>query len=340
MIVSAYIAGIGHATGGFRGLRPGDKERLTHVNFAFAQVVDGKASVASWFRNGPDGDKYVRELMKDKGNLVTLLSIGGWGAGGFSPACMTEEGRELLAQSYIDIINDYGFDGADLDWEFPGMGGSGIEADPADVHNYTLWVQKLREKLGPDRPLTMACGGHVKCVEMLEIDKLVPIMDMFNMMTYDLCRFNRATHHTALYKSEICDTNYGDNAVQLYLAAGVPREKMTMGAAFYARTYKDVDGFNQPAGPENGPHPGWSGGWKHTSEFVEKSTTGLVYDEKAEAPYAFNARTRELYTFDNERSLKAKAAYCKENNLAGVMFWEYNCDDEDSTLLKCLVEDL
>jgi chitinase len=72
-------------------------------------------------------------------------------------------------------------------------------------------------------------------------------------------------------------------------------------------------------------------------EFIATSTTGLMYDEKAEAAWAYNAATRELYTFDNEQSVKAKRRYCIENGLAGVMFWEYNCDDENSTLLKALV---
>ena len=332
MIVSAYIAGIGKR---FNGLCPGDFDLLTHVNFAFALIKDGKTSVEHWF-DGEHGDKAVRELMSNKGHLKTLLSIGGWGAGGFSPACETEQGREKLSQSFIDIIDDYGFDGADLDWEYPAIGTSGIEAKPEDVVNYTKWVELLRKKLGSNRLLTMACGGSAECARNLEIKNLVPLMDLFNLMTYDLCTHNRASHHTSLYKSDICKPNYGENAVDIYVNAGVPKNKLTMGSGFYSRIYSDVEGMDKPTSENSGPYPGWSDGYKQTKAFIVNSTTGEMYDEKAEAAWAYNEITRELYTFDNERSVKAKRDYCIKNGLAGVMFWEYNCDDDNSSLLKSL----
>jgi len=336
MIVSAYIAGIG---GRFTGLRPGDYERLTHVNFAFARVKSGKASVDHWF-DTESADAKVRELMQNKGHLKVLLSIGGWGAGGFSPACETAEGRKILSESFIKIVNDYGFDGVDLDWEYPAIGWSGIEAKPEDVQNYTSWVEMLREMLGPDMLITMACGGARECVDNLELNKLVPIMDMFNLMTYDLCNHDRTSHHTSLFPSDLCKTKNAHDVVDLYIQAGVPKEKITIGSGFYARVYRDVDGMDMPTTENSGPHPGWSSGYKQNSEFAEKTATGLQYDKKAEAAWAYNAETRELYTFDNERSVRAKRNYCINNGLAGVMFWEYNCDDDTSPLLKALTGNL
>jgi chitinase len=61
---------------------------------------------------------------------------------------------------------------------------------------------------------------------------------------------------------------------------------------------------------------------------------GLSYDEKAEAPYAYNTKEKTFITFDNPRSLKAKHGFVKNKGLAGLMFWEYSCDDEQSTLLR------
>jgi len=324
VIVSAYIYGIGSK---FTGLRPGDFERLTHVNFAFALVKDGKASVDHW-RETEGGDKAVRDLIKNKGHLKTLLSIGGWGAGGFSPACATAGGREILAQSYVDIVNDYGFDGVDLDWEYPAIDWAGIEAIPEDVSNYTEWVALLREKLGSGKLITMACGGARECVEKLELNKLVPLLDMFNLMTYDLCDHNHTSHHTSLFQS--------DTVVKMYLNAGVPKEKITLGSGFYARVYKDVDGMDCPTTEKSGPYPGWSGGYQNIVDFIKNSTTGLMYDEKAEAAWAYNAETRELYTFDNAQSVAAKRKYCIDKGLAGVMFWAYGSDSEDSELLRAL----
>jgi len=322
LIISAYIG-----EGRFSGLRNGDAQKLTHVNFAFAVVKDGKASVAHW----KNGDK-VREFIREKGPIKAVLSIGGWGAGGFSPAVATAEKREVFAQSLVDIANDYGFDGVDLDWEYPCDGSAGIEYGPEDKPNYTAWVALLREKLGKDKLLTMAAGASESCANSLEIDKLVPLMDLFNIMTYDMAKWSFSSHHTSLYESDISHSMYADKAIKLYHAAGVPMEKLTLGCAFYARIFKNVEGIDCEAG---GEAPGFSGGYPNTLALVE-AAGGLSYDEKAEAPYAYNAKDKTFVTFDNERSLKAKRKYALAQGLAGVMFWEYSCDDEQSSLLKAL----
>jgi len=322
MIVAGYIS-----ERVFTGLRPGDAERLTHINFAFALVKDGKGSVDHW-----QNSDAVREFIKNKGHIKVVLSVGGWGAGGFSPAVATAEGRELVSQTLVDIVNDYGFDGIDLDWEYPCDDVAGIEASPDDKVNFTYWVQLLRKKLGPDKILSMAAGGMQSCVDCLELEKLVKEMDFINIMTYDMCPWDHVNYHTALFTSEVGNPRSGDTIAAMYEKAGVPRNRQVLGAAFYSRIYKDVDGINAPV---NGP-PGFLGnGYAGTVERAEKS--GLQYDDVAEAPYIYDAETREFMTFDNPRSLAAKVKYVKDTGMAGIMFWEYPLDDENSTLLKAIV---
>jgi chitinase len=322
MILSAYIN-----ANGFTGLRPGDFERLTHVNFAFAVVRDGKASVAHW--KTPD---VIRKFISERGHIKVVLSIGGWGAGGFSPAVATEESREVFAQSFADIINDYGFDGGDLDWEYPGLDGTGIEHAPDDSQNFTLFMAKLREKLGPDKLLTMAAGSGRRAMNALEIKKLVNILDFINIMTYDMCSYDNVSHHTALYPSKICPPRCGADTLTMYNEAGVPLNRLTLGAAFYARKYENCDGINAPVVTE----PGFAGGgWLNTLQSAE-AAGGMLFDESAQAPYIYDKAERTFYTFDDERSLKAKQAYAIEKGLLGCMFWEYSCDGPDSPLLKAL----
>ena len=313
----------------FDGLRPGDADRLTHVSFSFALIKNGKGSVDHWF----NGD-IVRKFINAKGHIKAVLSVGGWGAGGFSPAVSTAEGRETLAQSLVDIVNDYGFDGIDMDWEYPCDDMAGIEASPYDKPNFTLLIQLLRDKLGKDKIVSMAAGGTQSCVDNLEITKLAGLMDFINVMTYDMCPWGYVSHHTGLHPSDITRNPNCHTAIGLYEAAGMPRNKLVLGAAFYARIYKDVDGLDAPAA--GGP-TFFGGGYTNILEKMEAAGGGQ-YDETAEAPYIYNANERTFLTFDNPRSLKAKVAYVKSTGLAGIMFWEYNGDTKDSMLLKAVTE--
>jgi len=224
MIVAAYIM-----TDNFTTLRPGDAERLTHVNFSFARVVDGKGSVAHW-KNSAN----VHAFMKNRGHIKAVLSVGGWGAGGFSPAVKTPESREIFASTLMDIVNEFGFDGIDMDWEYPGDDMAGIEASPDDRVNYTFFMELLREKLGPDKILSMAAGGMQSAIDNLELDKLMKVMNFVNLMTYDMCPWDRVNYHTALYKSDV-NNNAGDTVAGMYEKAGVKRSELVLGAAFYAR---------------------------------------------------------------------------------------------------------
>jgi len=320
MITAAYVF-----AERFEGLRPGDADRLTHVNFSFALIEDGKGSVDHW-----PNKEAIKEFIKNKGSIKAILSVGGWGAGGFSPAVATEENREMLAGSLLDIVNDFGFDGIDMDWEYPCDDIAGIEASPRDKYNYTTFIQLLRSKLGKDKIIAMAAGGMQKCADNLEIPKLVELMDFFNIMTYDMCPWNYVSYHSSLYPSDITNNIAGSIIIDIYEKAGVPRNKLVLGAAFYGRIYSDVDGLNAA-----GTSPGFSNGYYEAMDMVE-SATEVHYDEKAETPYAYNAKDRTFLTFDNPRSLKAKMAYVKSAGLAGIMFWEYSHDTKESTLLKSL----
>ena len=308
----------------FKGLRPGDKERITHAFIAFCIVKDGKGSVDHW-----EDKNVVRDFIKNKDHLKVVLSVGGWGVGGFSPAVSTPEKREIFAQSLIDIVNDYGFDGIDMDWEYPCDDIAGIEASPEDKPNYTAFIRLLREKLGPNKIVSMAAGAFQSAADNIEIPELAKLMDFINVMTYDIAPWDYVSHHTSLFPSDLTKNRSSHDAIAFFEKAGMPRNKLAIGSAFYGRLYKGVDGFDAPA---DGP-PEFASGYEEAMKIAGEN---LKYDEKAETAYAYNPKERTFLSFDNPRSIKAKVKYVKDTGLAGIFYWEYTGDTEDSLLLKSM----
>jgi chitinase len=315
-------------------------EKLTHINFAFAQIDASGAVVLPH----PGIAAQLSQLVALKARnprLKILLSVGGWTADGFSDAAVSAESRLAFANSAVALLREHSLDGIDLDWEYPGQDVAGIKARPEDEQNFTLMLRTMRARLDAARPgylLTIASADH-EYFDHTEMDKLHVYLDWINVMTYDF--FNGMTpttgHHAGLHRSRYAAATDrdGDTAIRQHLAAGIPANKLVLGAAFYGRAFGDVnpsnDGLNQPFGKFVGAFP-----------YVELATTrigrdGFVrhWDPVAQAPFLWNAGTRTFISYEDPQSLAAKAKYVRRHRLGGLMFWELS-QDRDGELLDAI----
>lgn len=307
-----------------------DLAKLTHLNVAFGHVRSDAIST-DHLRNLEE----LTRIKRERPQLNILLSVGGWSAGGFSEAASTEAGRSRMAESAVRAVTEHPFDGIDLDWEYPCYGEAGIGASPDDRTNFTLLLAAIREALdkqgeldGRHYPLTIAAGADQYYVDGTEMDKAQKYLDFVQLMTYDMRGgFQVLTgHHTNLY------TPTGDlfristdASVSLFVRAGVPKEKIVIGAAFYSRMWNQVPdrnrGLHQMAGSVGGYGPDFTA---LTSEYIGKNGFVRYWDEEARAPYLFNGSS--FISYDDEESIRHKCDYVKANGLAGLMFWEFGCD--------------
>src|SRR4051812_17080677 len=66
----------------------------------------------------------------DAGTKV-LLALGGWGdTDGFSAGALTAKSRLQFAKNVAKTIDRLGFDGVELDWEYPGGNGADYKQKP------------------------------------------------------------------------------------------------------------------------------------------------------------------------------------------------------------------
>ena len=336
---------------GFRGILDQlsiDANKLTHINYAFVDVQDSMA----WLTNLETDTVNFRILNKLKEvnpDLKILISIGGWSwSGNFSDAVLTPDSRYKFAKTSVDIVADYDLDGVDIDWEYPGQIGDNNVFRPEDKQNYTLMFEAIRKELdelskntGKYYELTTAVGASYSYIEHTEMDKAVKYLDYVNLMTYDFYTSgDSAGHHSNLYPPEDYDKDASAHKTfHLFVEAGVPADKLVMGLPFYGRSWimksADKHGINMPVeGRARG------GGYTYIKDsLVDKNGFVRYWDENAKAPYLFKSETNQLITYDDEESVKLKCEYVIDNNMAGMMFWQY-ASDTNEYLLDAINEHL
>ena len=124
-----------------------DATLLTHINYAhgrFADPTNGSGGiVVSESSQAPLAKVVALKSVNPK--LKVMLMIGGWGmkADGFSMMARDGSKRTEFCQSVKSVIEKYGLDGVDIDWEYPTQSAEGTGADASDTRRGVPTVSAL-----------------------------------------------------------------------------------------------------------------------------------------------------------------------------------------------------
>lgn len=290
-----------------------DPFTMTHINYAFGHVNNTFDGVRI---DNPRRLKLIAELKEVNPDLKVMLSVGGWGSGRFSEMAADDQRRMSFAQDCLRVVEEFGLDGIDIDWEYPTSSQANISSSPADRENFNYLMRDLRTVLGEERLLTLASSAYAEYIDFFACEQY---LDFVNIMTYDMA--NAPYHHAALYASENTE-GCCEGAVKAHVEAGVPIEKLVLGMPFYGR-----GGTTMP-------------------RFVDykeiKAENGMVemWDDVAKAPYLADSEGNLVLGYDTPKSMKIKCDYIKEQGMLGAMYWDYAGDNEAGDLRNTLATEM
>ncbi|EYB33882.1 hypothetical protein QX201_001296 [Fusarium graminearum] len=339
--------------GTYEGFNPENLpvKEITHVLYSFAKVNAKDGTVESsdpWADvqrtypgdNGGGGNNAygcVRQLYilkKQNRNLKVLISIGGFdGSPALASGVSTQNGRKRFISTAIKLITDWGFDGIDVDWEYP--------VNAQEARNYVLILNGLRKaldkysqdyKLNYRFLLTVASPAGSSHYNTMDLKKMDPWVDAWHLMAYDYAGpWDSTTGHQANVfasrKSPLATKLSTDATLNDYIAAGVSPNKIHLGMPLYGRSFANTAGLGKP-------YDGVAGSPANLGVYLLKDLPrpGAVttYNADLMASYTYDRKKRELVTMDDLKSAQAKAGYINERNLGGAFYWEARGDRSGS----------
>ncbi len=315
-----------------------DVTLLTHINYAHGRFKNPSTGDGGIVISGTSLMKQVIALKSVNPKLKVMLMIGGWGikADGFSMMARDADKRTEFCKSVKSLLDEYGLDGVDIDWEYPTYSAEGTGAAPADKGNFNLVLKELRETLGTSKIISFASSSSAKYVDW---PIAIQYIDYVNVMTYDMGAAPNG-HNSPLYRSAKFNHRSCDESIELHLAAGIPLNRMNLGVPFYGKAEKNPSEANKVYNYEvnyNEMYDILHNNWYKKRSLDVTGKNNRAWDDVAKVPFLTDNMGRNLLSYDDPESVTCKGQYVVEKKLLGAMFWEYRHDDDQQSLLKALV---
>ena len=304
-----------------------------------------------------------------KNGLQVFLSIGGWsfndpqdpeGMGQqtyrlFSQMVSTPANRREFIDSAIAYAHKYGFDGIDIDWEYPGDLNRGGTAE--DFTNFIEFLKECSAAFHASKPalfLSYAAPAVVPAgiPKSYQDDpksyyrwlaQCSQYLDRINAMAYDYHGPFDVPKLTGANSPLNRDTNptsslYIAKTLQNYIDNGIPANKIILAVPTFGHSYEGVSGLNlEDSGPgrpfTSGGKPGPSTrtpgllAYFEISDMIAQHQLVFGTDAVTSTAYGYSIFSKNWVSFDTPDTIKLKAQMALTHNLGGIIFWTVDMDE-------------
>lgn len=270
---------------------------LTHIIYAFANVNDEGSpfSVSEYFDKGMS---LLVEYKKARPDLKLMLSVAG---DGFCKNMRTSSSRAEVIAQLSRVVEHYGLDGLDVDWEYPNRSTMGRAHCSHDAADLTAFMSDLRREFGENFILSMAISGSIIFMNELQNRKLAATVDFVNVMTYDLGIRNHC--------------GYGETAFAMFNAylGGYKKSQLNLGLPLYERCSQAEYDYIE---------------YDRLTQLIEQGK--IEMHVKKDSSYGVFEGHR--LSFDTREQLMRKVELVKTRRYGGVFCWHMGCNLDGSLM--------
>lgn len=271
-------------------------------------------------------------LKKRRSDLKLLMCLTGPNEA-FSTLVSSSANIAGLSEASYAYLKKYSIDGLDIDWEFPTWS---ADARSTDRNRFPLLLKTLREQFGSSLLLTVAVSGPPTISKAAyDASSFNRYVDLVQVMNYDFhifsyfhpfVGFNAPLRRIRAELGVVGKMN-SEASMHTWAEMGLWRNKTIFGIPTYGRGFRLVNWrVNKPYSMATGPVDDITNYPQICSLVKKRSVYTYVWSESAASPYLHG--TDKLWlSFEDVRSVKAKANYAKSLEIAGIMVYHIGSDD-------------
>ncbi|KAI7511872.1 glycoside hydrolase [Hortaea werneckii] len=334
---------------------------VTHVNFAFAYIDPKSFEVTTMDSATPEHlfqDATAIKSMKSglDVSLEVFVSIGGWTFSNdgtptqpvFGDIASNQENRQKFADNLVKFMTLYGFDGVDLDWEYPVAPDRGGRKQ--DKENFVKLMRTLRKTFDASPRggygLTFTIPSSYWYLQHFDVPSLLDAgASWVNLMSYDLHGVWDQNNPIGSIVQGHSNLTEIKESVELLWRNNVPPGKNVLGTGFYGRSFTledpscDVPGFTFSGAANKGDCTDEGGilGFFEIQEILKNGNDiKKVHDKEAAVKY-FRFDTDQWVSYDDAETFDQKVEWADSIGLGGLMSWAIDLDDNHFTALSGLI---
>jgi chitinase len=223
--------------------------------------------------------------------------------------------RATYIKNVMALVSQYGFDGLDIDWEFPDSA--------ADEKNLTTLVTEMRGALGSSRSLSITGPPNSNFGEYYDFASLMPEIDWFGAQTYSYSGITSAKANPDAPLYSVDGEPAIETSIQYYLGHGVPASQLLMGVVYYGRLYEGANELGEHLLNHDGNDSVY---YSAILPLIGHGWT-VYRDNAAGVPYLLKTdHSAGILTYDDPTSIEAKCKYATTHCLGGTIVWNLGLD--------------
>lgn len=283
-----------------------------------------------------DGDGKVRESRlvpsrevtgeAHKAGVKVLLSLGGWGWDEqFASIVSKPEAEDRYVKSVLRIVDEYDYDGIDLDWEYPDTKKE-IAGFERLTHRFREGLDELGRKKDRRMRVTMAASSNPGTLRWLRKDFLLENMDWVNVMTYDFAGdwTPYAGHNSPLFASskQPGGSPRSTEAAMKFLLdeSKMPANRLAVGIPLYGRGFAVSEPYASTKNAPKGRIP--QGDYRNLHRLLNQEGWTRTWDDETKTPWLIAPDKKVVIGYDDAESVAAKTAWAMKQGFRGVFFWQ------------------